>query len=66
MLCCRCDDTSVLQTGSTYVLSCSRCCTHSDFDRWLVMEHFVGYREGFASYACKGCGTILFEEQLLG
>ena len=66
MLCGKCDDTSVLRIGDTYVLSCDRCCTHNNFDMWLLSESFAGYREGVASYACKGCGTILLEEQLLG
>ena len=66
MLCMICDSISDLHRGDTYRLSCEWCCQHESFDTWLLTCQFAGYREGFASYACKGCGTVVSEEQLLG
>ncbi len=64
MLCAKCDDTTKLRRGDTYLLRCQRCCQHTQGE-WLITENFAGYRRGFRSYACaNGCGAVLREEAI--
>lgn len=68
MLCGNCDVEQVaeLPRGKAYLIRCEKCCHHAAHGMWTVTENFVSYREGFKTDVCKGCGTVMREEQLLG